>query len=220
MLNFLKLNKARLIFLTTAFVISIVFTKYYFLCTHEYYPASQSDKIANFEAHKVFQKRFLIPVTADFLSWHTPFSFDQSLKFITVFCTFGIIYFCKNILNLFTNSNSNHYWSILLLIPVSWNYMFINSIYHAYDIPSLFFYCACLYLFLNKSFTLFYILYIAATLNRESTCFITISIAILILNFNSDFSLKKNFHINSQLVKHLLSQTLVWLILVFLFIYL
>ena len=35
----------------------IVTTKYYFLYTHEYYPA-QSEVIANFEADKVFQKGF------------------------------------------------------------------------------------------------------------------------------------------------------------------
>ena len=111
---------------------------------------------------------------------------------------------------------SNHYWCLLILIPVGWNYMFINSIYHAYDIPSLFFFCTCLYLFLNKKYILFYIVFAIATLNRESTCFITISVVLLLFEFKFDDSLKDNILSNSCLIKHLLAQATLWLSVVLL----
>ena len=191
-------------------LVSLIFTKYYFLLTNEYYPPAYAYKIANFEADKVFQKRFLIPFFADFISNNSSFSFDRSLKFITVFCIFGLLYYFKKILEIFSNSRSSHYWCLLLIIPVAWNYMVINSIYHAYDIPSLFFYCACLYFFLNKKYTLFYIIFAIATLNRESTCFITVSLVILLSKFEFDCSFKDNFFKNFSLIKHLLAQVTLW----------
>jgi len=188
----------------------MIFTKYYFLLTNEYYPPAYAYKIANFEAEKVFQKRFLIPFFADFLSRKSSFSFDRSLKFITVLSTIGLLYSFKKLLEILSNNMSSHYWFLLLLIPVVWNYMFINSIYHAYDIPTLFFFCSCLYLFLNKKYVLFYIIFAIATLNRESTCFITISLVLLLSKFKFDYSFKDNFLRNSFLIKHLLVQATLW----------
>ena len=199
-----------LLLLVVLVLISLIFTKYYFLLTNEYYPPAYAYKIANFEADKVFQKRFLIPIFADFLSKNSLFSFDKSLKLITVLCTFGLLYYFKKLLEIFSNGISSHYWCLLLLIPVGWNYMFINSIYHAYDIPSLFFFCACLYLFLNKNYILFYITFTIATLNRESTCFITVSLVLLLYKIKFDYSLKSNFLRNTYLIKHILIQTTLW----------
>ena len=203
-----------LFFLSILVLVSLIFTKYYFLLTNEYYPPAYAYKIANFEADKVFQKRFLIPIFADFLSNNTSFSFDHSLKFINVVCTFGLLYYFQKLLEFFCNGMASQFWCLLLLIPVGWNYMFLNSIYHAYDIPSLFFFCGCLYLFLNKKYILFYIIFSSATLNRESTCFITVSLVLLLSEFKLDNSFKDNFLRNSSLIKHLLAQSSLWLFVV------
>jgi hypothetical protein len=205
-------------FLSTGLLalVALVFTKYYFLFTNEYYPPAYAYKIAEFEADKVFQKRFLIPVTASFLSQKTSLSFDQSLKLITVLCTFGLLYYFKKTLETLTKSLATHYWCLLILIPVGWNYMFINSIFHSYDIPSIFFYILCLYLFLCKKYFLFYIIFAVATLNRESTCFISISIALLLYKFNFDHKLEGNILRNFSLLKHLLAQASLWFLIVLL----
>jgi len=219
--NFLSLLKRTNIFICSPFVstgvlalVALVFTKYYFLFTSEYYPPAYSDKIASFEADKVFQKRFLVPVTANLISQNTSLSFDLSLKLITVVCTFGLLYFFKETLESLTKYHATHYWCLFLLIPVGWNYIFINSIFHSYDIPSLFFYCLCLNLFLRNKYLLFYIIFAVATLNRESTCFISISVTLLLFKFNSDLSLKDNFSRNFNLMSHLLVQTALWSLIV------
>ena len=192
--------------------VALIFTKYYFLFTNEYYPPAYAEKIASFEADKVFQKRFLVPVAAKFISQNTPICFDKSLKFVTALSTFGLLYYFNKLLKFYTKGVSSQFWCILLLIPVSWNYMFINSIYHAYDIPTLFFFCACIYLFLNKSYALFYIIFIIANLNRESTCFITISLTLLLLKFDTNLNIKENYNRNSSLARHLLMQMFIWLL--------
>ena len=197
-------------------VVTLIFTKYYFLFTNEYYPPAYADKIASFKADKVFQKRFLVPVFANFISENTTLCFDKSLKFVTALSTFGLLYYFNKLLKIYTNRISSQFWSIIILIPVSWNYMFINSIYHAYDIPTLFFFSICLYLFLNKNYTLFYIMFVISTLNRESTCFITLSLTLLLLKFDTNFSLKQNYKQNSSLARHLFTQTIIWLLLILL----
>jgi hypothetical protein len=221
--NFLQLlKKAKIIvsidFVSTSilFLVALVFTKYYFLLTSEFYPPAYTYKIASFEADKVFQKRFLIPITANFISQKTFLSFDHSLKFITVFSTLGLLFYFKKTLQIFTKNLATHYWFLFLLVPVGWNYMFINSIFHSYDIPSLFFYCLCLYLFLSKKYLPFYIIFTVATLNRESTCFISISVALLLFKFNSDYRLKDNFIRNFNLIRHLLAQAVLWFLIVLL----
>ena len=197
-------------------LISLVFTKYYFLLTNEYYPPAYAYRIANFEAEKVFQKRILVPVIADFLSQKTSLNFDQSLKFINVLITYGILFYFKGLLDIFNQRFSDQYWYTIILIPVSWNSMFLNSIYHSYDIPTLFFFCSTIYLFLNKRYLIFYIFYIMATLNRESTCFITICVTILLFRYNNELNIKENCKQNLYLSKHLFTQTIIWLFIVLL----
>ena len=52
------LNNRLIIFLFSLFF-SLLFTKYYFIFTHEFYEPASSSKMAKFEADKVFQKRVL-----------------------------------------------------------------------------------------------------------------------------------------------------------------
>jgi len=217
-LNILTYNKEKLFFFLTVFVISLVFTKYYFLYTHEYYPPAQSDRIANFEADKVFQKRFWVPVVANLLSEITIISFDHSLKFIVLLSTMGIILGFKEMMNFFVSDDSFQYISISVLVPISWNYIALNSIFHAYDIPAICLYCWGVVLFMRNKFFIFYILFIISTLNRESSCFITISV--LLLQFDYNIKDKKNYlfetlRMNKFLLKHIFFQFFIWLGLVY-----
>lgn len=217
MLNKVKYNKEKIFFFITVFIISLIFTKYYFLYTHEYYPPAQSDLIANFEAAKVFQKRLLVPVVADMLSVHTSVSFDHSLKFLVFLSTIGLIYGFKELLNLFLSDEPFQYISIFVLIPVFWNYIVLNSIFHAYDIPAICFFCWGIVLFIKNKVLIFYVLFIVSTLNRESSCFITISI--LLLKCNYSINTKGNylfvtFRKNKILFRHVFYQLLIWIGLV------
>ena len=121
----MKYKKEKQFFFLTVFVISLLFTKYYFLCTHEYYPPAQSEQIANFEAAKVFQKRFLTPVLALALSKTTSISFDHSLKIIVFFATIALIYGFKEMLNLFVSNDPFQYISIFVYCS---NFMELHSL--------------------------------------------------------------------------------------------
>jgi len=174
--------------------------------------------IANFEAAKVFQKRFLVPLLAVVLSAHLNVSFDHSLKFLILLSTIGLIYGFKELLNLFVSDEPFQYISIFVLIPVSWNYIVLNSIFHAYDIPAICFFCWGIVLFMKNRIFIFYLLFIISTLNRESSCFITISIILLKFNYSINITgnyLLEKFRNNKILFRHVFYQFLIWIGLVF-----
>ena len=109
-------------------------------------------------------------------------------------------------------------WSaFLLFIPLAWNYIVINGLidgaglFYCYDIPSLAFYVIGLILFLKKSWLWFYIVFILGNLNRESACFISLS------GFLLQLKLYKNpklfFRENKNLVFHIISQAVLWIIM-------
>ena len=192
------------------FIVSLLFTKYYFLYTSEFYEPAYSINIANFEADKVFQKRFLIPVISQFLSEISPVDFEYILKSLTVISMFVILLSFKSLLDLIVKKDYSLFWPLFILLPVSWNYFILNSIYHAYDIPSLMFYLLGICLFLREKYFLFYLIFIFGTFNRESTCFITISL-LLIRSTIKGSSIRNNVSLNLPLIKHLLFQTFIWI---------
>ena len=140
-------------------------------------------KLQTLKQIRYFKKRFLIPVSTKYICSILEISFDKALKIVTVFSVFLLLVGFNSLLKSFSPQEIySNYWSLLLLVPISWNYFVLNSIFHAYDIPSMMFYTVCLHLFLKKRFCLFYPIFILATFNRESTCFITISLFLMLTN--------------------------------------
>ena len=123
---------------------------------------------------------------------------------------FVILLSFKSLLDLIVKEDYSSFWSLFILLPVSWNYFVLNSIYHAYDIPALMFYLLGVCLFLREKYFLFYLIFILGTFNRESTCFITISLLLMLSTFNGS-SIRNNISLNLPLIKHLLFQTIIWI---------
>jgi hypothetical protein len=209
--NFVLNNKQRVIYLFFVFAVSLIFTKYYFLLTNEYHPPGYSSTIADLKADKVFQKRFLVPLTAKYISAFTFLTFDHSLKLLTAISTFSLIVSFGCLIKTLSPLIKSNYWSLFILIPVIWNYMVLNSIYHAYDIPSLAIFCVGLVLFLKKQYFFFYIVFICGTLNRESTCFITVSVILLTCSFSISYNYQNFIRENRQLIIHILTQFFLWI---------
>ena len=207
-------------------VCSIIFTYYYFLYTNEYPPGS-SHRIANFEAHKMFQTRMLItglantlepsiPVIKTLFQWIIPYPIDYQvlLQIINVIFTFILFTTLPSLLKCFGYHGSN--WvSLIVSIPLSWNYIFINGLidgaglYYSFDIPSLTFFTVGLILFLQKKWLFFYPIFILACLNRESAAFISLAGGIVT---SSLFSIKfSNFCKNNRiLLVHIILQAAIW----------
>ena len=109
--------------------------------------------MAQFEADKVFQKRVLTIILAKVLSFSFGVSLDFSLKVICTLICMAILFGFRSLLQEITTWEVPITWAYILFIPVGWNYMIINSIYHSYDLPCLAIFCWGISLFLKKQFS-------------------------------------------------------------------
>jgi hypothetical protein len=121
-----------------------------------------------------------------------------------------LLYGFKALVKYTTRKEFSTYFAYFLFVPVGWNYLALNSIYHAYDLPTLVFFCWAIVFFLQKKFFLFYLTFLVGSFNRESTCFITIAIFALQLRIPNQLKFVNLFYYNKKLFIHCLYQSLLW----------
>ena len=206
-----------------------VFTYYYFLFTNEY-PGGSYQRIANYEADKVFQTRLLITSIANFFEpllpllrstfqWIVPYpiNYEVILQLINALFLAALILLIRPLAQTLGYATTPAA-SLLILVPVSWNFIFINGLidgaglYYPYDIPSLTFFAAGIILFLQKKWLWFYPIFILACLNRESACFITFGGFLLTLQLGQSkfVDLLKS---NRWMISQVIAQACIWLAL-------
>jgi hypothetical protein len=143
-----------------------------------------------------------------------PIEYDVILQVINLIALFLLLISIPKLLECL-GSRISHWLTLIILMPMSWNYIIINGVvdgaglYYCYDIPSLTFFSIGLILFIKNKWGLFYVIFILATLNRESSCFISVGGFLLLANFSS-FNPKYFFTENKNLLLHVFSQALVW----------
>jgi hypothetical protein len=208
---------------------SLGFTYCYFLYTHDYPPGSY-ERIAKFEADKVFQTRLLVTTVANLLEpiipllrwsfqWAVPYTIDYEviLQLINASFLVALILLIRPLAKILGYA-TEPVTSLLILVPLSWNYIGINGfidgagLYYPYDIPSLTFFAAGIILFLQKKWLWFYPVFILACLNRESACFITLGGFLLTLQIGESkfVDILKS---NRRMISQVIAQAGIWLAL-------
>jgi len=218
---------SKIFFACLAISFGLIFTYNYFLYTHEYPPGSY-ERIAAYEADKVFQTRFLITALANFLiplipifdsffGWMIPYpmSYEVVLQMINTLFLAGLLMLMPKLMKVL-DCSVNPFWTLLTIIPVSWNYIFINGyidgagLYYPYDIPSLTFFALGTILFANKKWLFFYPVFILACLNRESACFISMAGFFILMDLNGS-NRNEILVRNKMILLHVSFQALLWL---------
>ena len=202
---------------------ALVFTYFYYLYTWEYKPAAL-DKITFFTADKIYQVRVLIPILANILhailpktldAIQQPFlasilhrAFPDTLTMIyqgiNVLFTFGLIVTFRYLLRQFLPERSSYIFSWFLFWPLCMNYIFLNTLTYCYDIPAMFFFTLGLILIMQKRWIWFYLIFIIATFNRETSCFMTFAFFITQIK-------KENF---KKIIFHCFSQVFIWVAII------
>ena len=187
-------------------------------------------RIASYEADKVFQTRFLITAIANFLEptipllkasfqWAVPYpiNYEVVLQLINVFFLGTLLYLIQPLAKV-VGFEIPRFSSFLILVPLSWNYIFINGfidgagLYYPYDIPSLTFFAAGIILFLQKKWLWFYPVFILACLNRESACFITMGGFLLTFQVGES-KFVDILQSNRRVISQVIAQACIWLAL-------
>ena len=227
-------RKSSLLYLSASLLLALPFTYFYFLYTNEY-PQGSFERMANFEADKVFQTRLLITTIANALEpclpalrfafqWAIPYPIGyevllQLLNALFLTILLGIMPLLLSCLN----CRVNNWICLLVMVPITWNYLIINGyfdgagLYYPYDIPSMTFFAGGVILFLQKKWLWFYLIFILACLNRESACFITLGGFLLALQIGKKSNLVTIVLSNKRMLTHVLAQAGIWLANAFFF---
>jgi len=213
-------------FASICLLCGLLFTYFYFLYTHDYPPGSY-ERIAKFEADKVFQTRLLVTTVANLLEptipllrwafqWAVPYPINYEVVLQLINATFlTILILLIRPLAEVLGYTTKLVTSLLILVPLSWNYIGINGfidgagLYYPYDIPSLTFFAAGIILFMQKKWLWFYPVFILACLNRESACFITLGGFLLTLQVGES-KFTNYLKSNKTTIFHILAQAGIW----------
>ena len=217
-------------FASLCLLCGLFFTYFYFLYTHEYAEGSYQ-RIASYEADKVFQTRLLITSLANVLEptipllratfqWAVPYpiGYEVILQLINVAFLAALIFLIRP-LSKTLGYEVTPAASFLILLPVSWNFIFINGLidgaglYYPYDIPSLTFFAAGVILFQQKKWLWFYPVFLLACLNRESACFISLGGFLLTLQIGRKSNFVEILKSNKSMLAQVIAQAGIWLAL-------
>ena len=205
-------NFGKRIYLYIFFIFNIVFAFYYtelrFQLNLQFEHATL-ELLMNGKAHLPFQYRMLIPKLAAFLYNFSPVKNKIpniiNLFFIIEFlAVFSVVFIFRYYLSLFLKNKKLNYILVFLIYPVLvFTYLIPRSdpIFYPYDTFSILFFTAALIFLYKKQFIPYYLIFITATFNRETTCFLTI---IFLFTYCKKIS-------NLKLSSHLFLQFILWL---------
>ena len=168
------------LFLLTAFIASVFFCQLRLKLCDKFVGPEMFQEIASHIGHKPWQYRILIPGIASFLNQvklpasESLFAWAKILE--VIFMVLSVVVFRRYLILLLKNKKvaSLLSFSLFLILPFQ---IFFPRPYHAnywFDTPSLFFFTLGLIYLYEKRWALYYPLFVIATFNRETTCFLTI----------------------------------------------
>ena len=159
------------------------------------YPPATLHKLTNFSADTPFQYRVLIPFIVHYINSFISIDLIILYRLIEFLAVFLLILFYKKYLNNFIISEKYSFYfslSICLILPFNFLLPKICNFYYPSDISSILFTVIGLnYIYKNK-LAYFYIVFLFATINRETSLFL--SFIFLIHYYNKITFLKLSYH--------------------------
>jgi hypothetical protein len=169
------------LFLLTAFIAAVFFCLLRLKLCDKFVGPEMFGKIADGIGEKPWQYRILIPSVADFFNNLMQLPADESLyawaKIFEVGFTVLTVAAFRHLLWLLIGDRMTALvlsFSLFLVLPF---HFFYPRPYHAnywFDTPGMFFFTLGLILLREKKWAAYYPLFALATLNRETTCFLTV----------------------------------------------
>lgn len=184
------------IFLYTAYgLCALLFTVIYWKMTQEYGRATLQS-LTDFKAETPFQYRILVPCIARAILVIVPLKLTHTYFVLTVGFTFGLFVAYRRYLALFMPDRLAIGYSLGMLYVLLWNYCALNDWYYPTDIPGILFFVIGLILIYKQKWWSYYPLFIIATLNRETSFFLTF--AYLFTMFGKHRFRALTFHVAAQ----------------------
>jgi hypothetical protein len=172
-------RNAELAFLLTAFAAAYCFCELRFLLADPFSGPALFDEVSRHTGPKPWQYRVLIPYAAGILSHlNLPpfFSLERWAKLAELSSLFLLVLAFRRYISLFIRDRAvASLFSFLILLILPFNFFFPRPHYpnYWYDTPSMLFFTLGLILLHQKKWLPYYGVFVIATFNRETTCFLT-----------------------------------------------
>jgi hypothetical protein len=172
-----------LIYLLYAMLFTLIYFKatIYFTATGQYARATLQS-LVNFTALKPFQYRILIPFLINILHRMVPINLILIYMFLTIIFVFFILIAFNAYLKIFLKGRWVDLASISILYPMLWNYASGHLNYPS-DIPAILFFILGLTFLYKEKWLTFYLVFILASFNRETSVFLIF--AFLLTKYNN-----------------------------------
>ena len=167
-------------FYIIAIIAAYYFIQVYFVLNSQFEPASIS-AFLNHGAATTFQYRVLVPWLVNWLYglkiplsfFNTPLKLCKLIEFCSFF--FLLVVFRYYISLFFKDKLISTLLSFTLFCMLPFNFLLPRqaSLWFPWDMPSILFFTLGLILLYKKNWLLYYPLFVVATLNRETACFLT-----------------------------------------------
>lgn len=149
----------------------------------------------------LFRFRVLTPLLGKLAAYLIPLELTWIFRGLTTAFVFGSLIVYRKYLSNFLRADFATVLSIALIYPMIWNLCLLNKLLLPFDVPSVMLFILGCHLIYRRSWRAYYPVLVLATLNRETSCFLTV---IFLLTMWGE--LKK-----STLAAHLLAQASLWM---------
>jgi hypothetical protein len=192
---------ARELFFYIAYIcVSLLFSVVYFDMTREYF-RSTLQAMTDFSADTPFQYRLLVPMLVHVIRSVFPISIFWLFRAFTSGAVLLLIFAFRRYLYLFLNDRDVDVYAFVIFYPLLWNYCVLNPFYHPADIPAILFFTLGLIYIAQRQWLLYYVIFVIASINRETSCFLTFALCFALVGKQR----------SSWLVGHVVLQLAIWL---------
>lgn len=178
LIRWIRTNASELVFLLALVIVTYNFVGLRIYFGQDPWVDDLFPRILEFDGEKPWQYRILIPLLYNEIwSLQIPFlDLGRIVKVIEIGSTIMLVLAFRYYLSLFIKDKQATWMMSLLLFFILPFHYFFPEPFHAFywfDTPSLLFFTVGMILLYKKKWIWFYPLFAVATLNRETTCFLT-----------------------------------------------
>jgi len=152
------------------------------------------------QALRPFQYRVLVPFLGKWLAWATIMDLRASLNAINTLAVFVLVVSYRALLQSVVGERLSYMLNLAILAPILCNYCALGDLYYPSDLPAITFFVLGALCIQQRRWGLYYLLFVLATLNRETCCFLT-----FLLLFTQWRRMR-----SSALVGHCAAQLVIW----------
>ncbi|MDQ3815403.1 MAG: DUF2079 domain-containing protein [Armatimonadota bacterium] len=158
-------------------IAAALFTALYFR-PEQHPPGATLADLAALRAATPYQYRVLVPILARLVEAIAPLPLPAIYAALTCAFTLGLFLVWRAYLHPFFGEAATVY-ALAMLYPLIWNYVVVSAYYCVWDVPAIFFFVLGLVLMRRQQWRLYYLVFLLACFNRETSCFLILACALL-----------------------------------------